>query len=272
MSTIVCQNLVSCFESHLAETTTTLKLKVAPPPPPPATDDHRNLDFDNWGVLQNNPEKTGDVVVYVKKGSSSSFSKLSPKSLELCTENLGSETGTDIASDCSSIFSSSPPFSPSSSSSNSGDFTMPLKTVNCEGRQRYPYHTYRKIKNFPPPLTSSNSLQVRHHREGGRLIIEAVEAPFRNSYLQAERSDGRLKLCFLRTASAEEEVEEEECGEETAPEEGPTTIDDVELEKEEFDDVEIEKEKEKLKRLSRCKEGSKGMCSNWKTALWVATS
>lgn len=287
MSTIVCQNLVSCFESQLTETTTTLKLKVAAPPTPPAayrkpaTDDHhspKNLEFGNWGFLQTNSKESMD------KAWNSSFSKLSPKSLELCTENLGSETGSDTTSDCSSIFSASPPLSPASNSVE--DHTrLVLDECKLQKIKTSPANAqgFRNIKNFPPPLTTmsgSSSLQVRRHREGGRLIIEAVEGPFRNSFLQAERSDGRLKLCFTTATSSggeeqEEEEEEEEkgdeCGGAAAEEEEPRN--EFELEKEEFDE-EINL-MEKFQRLSRCKEsghGNKSLCSNWKPALWVATS
>ncbi|KAL0457245.1 UNVERIFIED_CONTAM: protein FANTASTIC FOUR 3 [Sesamum latifolium] len=149
-------------------------------------------------------------------------------------------------------------------------------------------------------MSGSSSLQVRRHREDGRLIIEAVEAPFRNSYLQAERSDGRLRLCFLTgsdraeitTSTAGEEHEEEEEKEEEKEEEngdecGGETTEEDEIEEassdvEEFDgeinlemEMEMEMEMEKFQRLSRCKEeghGNKGLCSNWKPALWVAIS
>ncbi|KAK6139068.1 hypothetical protein DH2020_027191 [Rehmannia glutinosa] len=312
MSTIVCQNLVSsCFESQLTETTTTLKLKLAAAPPQALdfckkqriTDDQSpadvktNLEFGNWGFLQTIPkDKSGD---YYKESyySKSSFSRLSPKSLELCTENLGSETGSDIITDDSIFSSSSPPFSPNSDST---EYSMSHKTVEKTNLPKYPHHnSCRETKNFPPPLTSS--LQVRRHREGGRLIIEAVEAPFRNSYLQAERSDGRLRLCFLTNSDAaetttsaaggggeEEEAEEleeleEENGDEWGGEMGAEEeIDEprnheIESEKEELNDGEINLEMgiEKFQWRSRCKEGghgNKGLCSNWKPALWVATS
>ncbi|KAH6821665.1 hypothetical protein C2S53_018858 [Perilla frutescens var. hirtella] len=299
MSTIVCQNLVSCFESQLTETTTTLKLKVAAAPPPAAMDfnrkpvseyDHspRTLEFGNWGFLQTNSKESMDKdCCYTHKNSS--FSKLSPKSLQLCTENLGSETGSDTISDCSSIFSASPPLSPTSNSGEDHKTVVlddwKLQKIKSPPANAHGKEACRNIKNFPPPLTTmsgSSSLQVRRHREGGRLIIEAVEGPFRNSYLQAERSDGRLKLCFTTATSSggeeqEEEEEEEQENEDecAAEEEVEEPINEFELEKEEFDE-EINLV-EKFQRLSRCKEGghgNKSLCSNWKPALWewVATS
>ncbi|KAK4425702.1 protein FANTASTIC FOUR 3 [Sesamum alatum] len=288
------------------ETTTTLKLKGAAAPPDldfckkMASDDHPAevktvLEYGNWGFLQTGPKESGDKesCIYTHPlARKSSFSRLSAKSLELCTENLGSETGSDIVTDdCSSIFSS-PPLSPSSNSTSSRksvDFDDWKQTTISSSRN--PLHreasSCRKTKNFPPPLTTmsgSSSLQVRRHREDGRLIIEAVEAPFRNSYLQAERSDGRLRLCYLTgsdrteiTTSAAEEEEEngDECGGESAAEE--EEIEEASSDEEaEFDgEINLEMEMEKFQWLSRCKEGghgNKGLCSNWKPALWVAIS
>ncbi|KAI3459368.1 hypothetical protein Pfo_016031 [Paulownia fortunei] len=310
MSTIVCQNLVTCFESQLTETTTTLKLKVAPPPPPPpatldfckkkGSDDHlpaevkTNLEFGNWDFLPKESVEKDESFYTHPLARNSSFSRLSVKSLELCTENLGSETGTEIITQSSitNFSSSSPSFYPSNSSENS----PPHKRAELEkSKQELEAADYnaeanfcRKIKNFPPPLTTMrgpSSLQVRRHREGGRLIIEAVEKPFRSSCLQAERSDGRLRLCLLTgfdseattTSAREEEVKNgEECGGEMAEEEEidePRSED--EPENEEFDgEMNLEMGVEKFQRLSRCKEsghGNRGF-SNWKPPLWVATS
>lgn len=318
MSTIVCQNIVSCFESQLTETTTTLKLKVAAPPPPAtlqnlgisrdnrpqAAEVKTNTEFGSWGFLQTTPKETGDSYTYTHPSSKTTpFSRLSPKSLQLCTENLGSETGSDIITDTCTIFSSSPPpFTTPSPNSDQisvcrnraeSDYCNNQRTTTTTTTSTKKPNSRREIKNFPPPLTSmsgSGSMQVRHHREGGRLIIEAVEAPFRNSYLQAERSDGRLRLCFLTAAGGEQEHDDdddeeeeqqeqgEECGEEMAAAEAEETeeeaVSEIESENEESDEG-INLEMEKFQWLRRCNEGghgNKGLCSSWKPALWVATS
>ncbi|XP_057771765.1 protein FANTASTIC FOUR 2 [Salvia miltiorrhiza] len=290
MSTIICQNLISCIEPQLAETTTTLKLRVAAAPPPAALEPCRrlaagdHLELGSWGFLQNNLQESSSPM---NKDCSythplSKNSKLSPKSLELCTENLGSESGSDTFSDCSSIFSASPPLSPTSSS---GDDHRAFALDDCRQKMRTSPtgdKYCRKIKNFPPPLTTmsgASSLQVRRRSDGGRLIIDAVEGPFRNSYLHAERSDGRLKLCFTTAAAAasgggeEESDEAAECGAAEGEIEEPRI--GFESEKEELDgEMNL---LEKFQRFSRCKEGgghgSQELCSNWKPAtLWVATS
>ncbi|PIN04471.1 hypothetical protein CDL12_22992 [Handroanthus impetiginosus] len=284
MSTIICQNLVTCFEPQLTETTTTLKLRVAPPAPATSdscrkqeSDDHHLpsqvktiIEFGNWGSLQSTTKESS----FEKEKNSythplatkSSFSKLSAKSLQLCTENLGSETGTDIIAE------------------EGGGATI-FPGENSSGHRRSSpekLNSRRKIKSFPPPLTTisggKNSLRVYRHTEGGRLIIEAVEAPIRSSCFQAERSEGRLKLCFWTgsdtAASGGEEVENGECGvETTAEEEIDEPINEFELEKEEYDgEMKMEMGIEKMQRVRRC-HGNRGFCSsNLKRTLWVATS
>ncbi|KAK7308173.1 hypothetical protein VNO77_41770 [Canavalia gladiata] len=108
-----------------------------------------------------------------------SYVRLSPKSLELCTENLGNETGTDMIEidllPCATT------------GSNLG--TM-------EGQNRKQRAQVSGAKEFPPPLTTirgSESLRVRPHREGGRLVLQVTKV---SSCFQAQRSHGRLRLCL----------------------------------------------------------------------------
>ncbi|KAL3626241.1 hypothetical protein CASFOL_029790 [Castilleja foliolosa] len=291
MSTTIFQNRGSpCFESLLSETTTsttTLKLKLAAAPPSDI-DRPTNLKFGNLDFPQTVYKETEDSY-YTERDNytscpwakKSSFPILSARSLELCTENLGSETGSEILTDgdAAVIFSST----------NSSDCSAPKqRKLNSEKK---PNHS------FPPPLTTmcgARSLQVQRHREGGRLIIEAVEAPFSNCYMQAERSDGRLRLSFL-TAEATCADEEEDDGEW----DGELAAEEVEKQEEKFEEVaneveldypkeeiehedeinnnnnlEMEIEMEKYQWLSRCKEegghANKGVCGNWKPAFWVA--
>ncbi|KAL6581777.1 hypothetical protein OROMI_005791 [Orobanche minor] len=306
MSTIVYQNLVSsCFEYPHTETTitTTLKLKVAPPSvaldllKKQGTDiDHSaNLEFENWGFLQTVPKESGDnykesnqTNPWVDKKAQ--FSSLSQESLELCTENLGSETGSDntITDGGGAIFPyPSPPLVvPRSEYSTSPTYPNRKAASN-----------YGETKNFPPPLTTmsgGSSLKVRRHREEGRLTVEVVEAPFRNPYLKAERSDGRLRLCFLTAGgeettyvSAGDEEDDDDGGgggetaEEEEIEEARSEVKSEFREESEFDgeiNTNLEHELEKFPLLSRCKgrgggHGNKGLCSsNWEPALWVAIS
>nr|GMD63404.1 protein FANTASTIC FOUR 3-like [Ipomoea batatas] len=136
-------------KSHIIETAT-LKLKLSSP---------RCIDLGGWGFLQSLPNTSrekGKQPIYVhplsKQYSSYYGSKLSETSLKLCTENLGSETGTDIAD--TAIFSS--------------DFLPELALPPLPRQVAAPRNRNKvkgKPKNFPPPLTTliaPNSLQRAH--------------------------------------------------------------------------------------------------------------
>ncbi|WMV10453.1 hypothetical protein MTR67_003838 [Solanum verrucosum] len=273
MSTIVYQDILqSCFESQIIETTT-LKLKI-----PSSIEFVPNLDCADgggWSSLQNlsNISKESGI-------KCSYSSRLSEKSLQLCTESLGSETGTDIIDTNILSFSSS---------------YSRIEQSNCKVNKRRSNSSINK--KFPPPLTTIrglNSIQFKPHREDGRLIIKAIEAPLTHNYLQAERSNGRLRLCFYKneiSASTssnydeneelendtvfEEEEEIEEKGENTEEKEEESDIYNMkwDIDGNKFD-VEGEMGKEKCQRLSRCKESGKGnkVFCDWRKALWVATS
>ncbi|XP_059649979.1 protein FANTASTIC FOUR 3-like [Cornus florida] len=329
---VMSQGLQSCLESQLIETRT-LRLKLASPRPHLsesiidtateqleekcqykeinkkalyASEDHlmsSNLEVGGWSFLQalsnttqSDPkEEMSKESPYVPPLGKRSSSILSDKSLELCTENLGSETGTDIVE--SSIFS--------------------FPSLDCEGgksptreqpKSRQCVES-RKVsaRNFPPPLTtmsSANPVRIRPHREGGRLIINAVEAPSPYAYLQAERSNGRLRLSFLKDcdgttfdSEVAAAVENDESSEENEKGvfENEANDEEQEEEEEEFEEQEddggesvacVEKDMdgnsidagvemgvEKFQRPTRCKEGGRGkegLC-NWEP-LWVATT
>ncbi|OIV92581.1 hypothetical protein TanjilG_07572 [Lupinus angustifolius] len=145
--------------------------------------------------------------------------RLSPKSLELCTEKLGSETGTDerMENETESLYSS------------------------WRREQRKTSQVLRaekvKGKNFPPPLTTirggSEGLKMRPHREEGRLVIEVTKVPSNCSCFQAERSHGRLRLSFLKDITEEDvdvDVDDEN--------ENEMNNEDVETEEEEIEETE----------------------------------
>ena len=133
---------------------------------------------------------------------------LSEKSLELCTENLGNETGIDIIEN--NIFS--PETGGEDLQTKWGKKTHSNSNSNSNSNSH----------EFPPPLTTireTESFRVMPHRQEGRLIIAAVRTPARSPCFQAERSGGRLRLCFVETEESEEidgGDEEEEVGEGTA--------------------------------------------------------
>ncbi|KAK9288588.1 hypothetical protein L1049_017047 [Liquidambar formosana] len=195
-----------------------------------------NPDLGGWSFIQalSNTSKSPQEAMekeensYVHPLVKRSSSSLSDKSLELCTENLGSETGTDTVDN--SIFSysvsdSEGGFSPTreqpksrqlwgdnsifsySSSDSEGGFSPTREQP--KSRQLWGAKKADSRK-FPPPLTTirgSNSLYVRPHREDGRLVIKAVKVPSTQSCFQAERSNGRLRLCFTENSTSTFDLE-----------------------------------------------------------------
>ncbi|XP_062085865.1 protein FANTASTIC FOUR 1-like [Humulus lupulus] len=312
MSTSVCQGLQSCLEPALAEPKV-LRLKLALPksnlapssppvpkpnnPEPKQTDgnDNKNVGANGgWNFLQvlsntKNDTKTDDKV-YVHPMVKRSSAMLTAKSLEMCTEGLGSETGSDSGD------SSGDEMSLLSSSSSPLSSVKGKKSVGTQAAKRYRNWS----SSFPPPLTSvsgSSGFQVRPHREDGRLVLRAVIVPSTRSFFHAERTDGRLTLRLMSSEPVEEEKEVEE-EEEAAAEED---IDEVETETEiegeeenidedsitnvsfwsgdmddnnENNNAEDEMVNGKLRRpISRCKEDGRGerVLMNWEAPFLVAS-
>lgn len=238
----VCQEgLHSCLEPLLIEPRV-LKLKLAPPGANTATiinDAHDGTKSEPggsfWSFLQSLPNvshcnynKAENVYVHhpaVNVKCFSSSSMLGAKSLELCTESLGCETGSyknasdyDSTDDVS-LFSCEC----SSSSRFMRNTNTQVVNENSAGSKRL-----NRGNNFPPPLTSITELggfQFRSHREDGRLILEAVTSFSPQLYFQAERGNGRLRLqmfesvAFCCDEGEGETCEQEACGEEEELEE-----------------------------------------------------
>ncbi|CAI9762163.1 unnamed protein product [Fraxinus pennsylvanica] len=267
---------------------------------------NENLEIGSWSFLQSLSKIPTCPKEAMEKENSyvhrkSSFPKLTGKSLDLCTENLGSETGTECITGSTCIFSLD-------------TFSSQCETSSPMNQQNQKVHRQMKslrnnkmttcCHNFPPPLTTmsrSSSLQIRARREDGRLIIKAVQSPFRHSYLQTERSHGRLRLSFVQDYDSkfdsdlimitEEETEadyqlddkikndandgdHELENEKIVSEQDDDDDDDDECYVKPTEATDVEFEMEKNQRLTRCNEGghgTKGLC-NLKPAFWVATS
>ncbi|XP_050373938.1 protein FANTASTIC FOUR 3-like [Argentina anserina] len=335
MATIVCQGLQSCLQEPQLVEPRTLRLKLSSPIPhhlfsatplelgfksflstesnhikelsheekchydKPAT---KNSDLGGWNFFQsisNNSSQQQNPPTPVYNKYSSSATRLNQKSLEMCTENLGNETGTILIEN--NIFESK-------------DTSLLVKRDQQKQSKSLGVKKSANVHNFPPPLTTisgSESLRVRPHREDGRLILKAVKAPLTHNCLQAERSNGRLRLCFskdffapnfdseLQTATNEEDTEANSG--EDYKNEGYENDRDEEKEEQEVGDIDkvvlgeqegtvclIEEfEENSLKvggeegadkfdqRPSRCKEGGeqekKGRLLNFEPFSWVAT-
>ncbi|KAH7863141.1 hypothetical protein Vadar_013834 [Vaccinium darrowii] len=167
-------------------------------------EDQKPGQFDVWSSILLSKKPTDDESSklpppYVHPLVKRSTSALSEKSLEICTESLGSETGSDV-------FSS---YAPSETGDAEEDKEELQQQQQLESQHfdreesRATKSNYSKKvspKPFPPPLPSlarcdGPALHMHSHRENGRLVLEAVSIPSQN-YFHAQREDGRLVLTF----------------------------------------------------------------------------
>lgn len=304
MSTTVCQGLESCLEAQPF----VLKHKLSLP----SNNENEGVDYidssslksskksGGWSFIQalSNPSNNGTAEevnqkVYVHPLAKRSASALSTKSLEMCTESLGCETGSDITKNDELLSLSF------DKQKMHGFSSIPWeeKTVN---QSAYPKTSTEKLngsRKFPPPLTSFSGVDgggggvqvIRPHREGGRLVIKAVAISSSHTNFQADRTNGRLKLSLVKECLADPDTNEtnnEQNGDirYNVKEEGDQEVVDhvncngLSGEEEEIDEVKggnVGRDNEigELDRPSRCKEngrGSKGM-SSW-GPFWVAIS
>ncbi|KAD3336594.1 hypothetical protein R6Q59_028291 [Mikania micrantha] len=194
--------------------------------------------------------------VYVHPMVKRSASALSTESLEMCTESLGSETGSVV--------------------SESGDEFCAISMAERERLREIQRTCCRNFgrktrrSDFPPPLTSisgsDGAVKVRHHREGGRLVIKAVSFSNCGANFQVERTNGRLKLsllkdCYVDCESGGVEIEkyegdEGESDDDVAAEVGRWDMDGKRG---------IMPGKGEFRMLTRCKEGGNGnkVLPNW---------
>ena len=190
--------------------------------------------------------------------SPSSRRTLSDESLALCTESLGSETGSDVIND-QDLFS----------------VTSELQTTETRTTTTRTSRQDRKrnmMASLPPPLTSMrglDSIQVKSHRENGRLVMTAMKPLPRNRCLQ-DRSYGCVRLAILIDSNGHIETETREGEEETVEIMRESEEEIPQYEEEEEVEVKVIKN---TQRSNRCHEGdleNKGFL-NWES-FCVATS
>ncbi|XP_062212170.1 protein FAF-like, chloroplastic [Phragmites australis] len=190
--------------------------------------DNRPAQVDIWNSIQADVDK---AAAGAKKASSKPYvhplvrrssSLMSQKSLEICTESLGNETGSgdftaslDVT-DMASLFD--PPLPATAEADES--FWKHGAARDCSEEEQWErkdlaavnYHcsagTRSPCRAFPPPLPSMSRrdgpcLQMRPRRQDGRLVVEAVVVRPRG-YLHARRQGGRLRLSFVECSAREQ--------------------------------------------------------------------
>ncbi|XP_057455892.1 protein FAF-like, chloroplastic [Lotus japonicus] len=217
--------------------------------------------IDTWSSIismKSNDEISKSLPPYihplVKRSKSCS---LSVKSLEICTESLGSETGSDGVFSPSSYTSSE---TRETEEAEQQETKQEAEQEKQEEKVEEPeeeeveeiprYNNYAVTattkkslpRSFPPPLpplsnqTGPSLLHMRPYRDNGRLVLEAVTLPSLNNF-SVQRQDGRLVLTFANPQ--EEPMEEDEA---EYMEEEENEYDYVEDLKEEFGGFEMEED------------------------------
>lgn len=298
MSSNVCQRLQSCLEPLIIEPPRGSKMKLAPPKPnfsrsfssplhclpqsdlkkaelqpvneekvhsgSKAVEDsdlggRKNGESGGWEFIQAliNPsyaikESFDKEKVYVHPLMKRSTSMiLDQRSLEMCTESLGAETGS-----CTSKIDDEAHLM----SHKSGKKCSVQSKKPEIGATKKMHHS----RSFPPPLSSissSDCVQVRPHRAGGRLVIRAVTVSSCHTYFHAERGDGRLRLRFLKGCFQNLDHEEEDKDEdEDEDEEFLEEVEDFEGREEEEEDYREDIDEDDSDSLYWCKdiEGNNG--------------
>ncbi|XP_010544324.1 PREDICTED: protein FAF-like, chloroplastic [Tarenaya hassleriana] len=190
-----------------------------------------------------------------------SKSSLSERSLEICTESLGSETGSEG-------FSSYPASETGEEGEEEKEDVLNFQDLQKEpakqeerawrqekqvmaGKLSYLGDKKSSQRSFPPPIPSlarqdGASTYMRTSRNNGRLVLEAVAIPSKNNFY-AHRQDGRLVLTFTKPNQNEDKTDErwDEMEQEKELEEEDNEFESSEEEEEETrEHEELEEEKE----------------------------
>ncbi|KAI3936504.1 hypothetical protein MKW92_022339 [Papaver armeniacum] len=153
--------------------------------------------FDIWSSIQiQKPSSLPPPYVHPLIKSKSC---LSLKSLEICTENLCSESGSD---------GHTPPaisLSDTEEELIEEEAIQEVVVVKVDVKKLVLNYIKKSSslvipRSFPPPLNSlsrpGGGIQMNTHRKDGRLVIEAVPIPASQNYFSAQRQGGRLVLTF----------------------------------------------------------------------------
>ncbi|KAM7276500.1 hypothetical protein ACFE04_018366 [Oxalis oulophora] len=176
------------------------------------TDDSSPTQFDIWSSIvskkeeEDNSGNTNISTAYIHPLVRRSTSALSDKSLEICTESLGSETGSDGFS-----------FATGDGQVDKKDEKVVVNVMIPQQQQQQ--QQQQQLKCFPPPLPSLSRgdgavlgapLRITSHRDNGRLVLQAVPISQQNNNFKAQREGGRLVLTFSSENNTKESEFEEE--------------------------------------------------------------
>ncbi|KAK4780138.1 hypothetical protein SAY87_016244 [Trapa incisa] len=214
--------------------------------------EHPNI----WSLIlspKNKPDHPVPVVPYIHPQVKKSAASLSVKSLEICTESLGSETGSDVFSSYSSSETSDGEEDGKEELPDHPEKMVPSSDMfSTVSRKRQQLQQLTRSRSFPPPLPSLShqngaSLHVHSLRNNGRLVLEAVSVKEQRNF-QAQREGGRLVLTLIdhptgndRDNGDKKATDGDEIDDALTPD-GAATDDDEEIQ--DIGDVEEEEEEE----------------------------
>ncbi|THU74262.1 hypothetical protein C4D60_Mb04t31520 [Musa balbisiana] len=243
-------------------------------------DEERPGQLDIWSAIQAQKAATVPPAPYVHPLVRRSSSSLSQKSLQTCTESLGSETGSDdFSSFLDELDVDYLPMVVTEREEENHDVHDKLVTIeerrvwrNREAEEReVPQRKGKELTSvnyhcsvgrrstprlFPPPLPSicrhdgGPCLHMRPRRREGRLLVEAVSVPSKN-YLHAQREGGRLLLSFIDATFHDASSDNTEMGQ---PQEQNRTVDEELNETKENEVVEIARLEEEDEGEENCYE------------------
>ncbi|XP_010422533.1 PREDICTED: protein FANTASTIC FOUR 1 [Camelina sativa] len=182
------------------------------------------------GIFQNREDDTKKTA-YVHPIEKRSVAKLS---LEMCTESLGTENGSDSGDEISLLA-----LEGTNTSIMSPHTTKPQKETNLiETREN----------SFPPPLNSVNGFNnrrmVRSYKEDGRLVVQAIRVCPPPRCFVSERREGRLRLCLSENSALSHDGGEDQFEENESEIEAHEEDEDEDEEKGQEDDTEDEEEEQ----------------------------
>ncbi|XP_042407097.1 protein FAF-like, chloroplastic [Zingiber officinale] len=188
-------------------------------PDPPGRDEEQPGQMEVWSAIQCQKDEAAPVSApYVHPLVRRSSSSLSQRSLKICTESLGSETGSDDFFSFGDGSDLDLEFGEDENEEEVEDVSVAVAAEEAAERPRgkeltsVNYHCSismrSPVRSFPPPLPSISQrdgrcIHMRPHRRDGRLVVEAVSVPSQN-YLHAQRVDGRLLLSFIEATYGDE--------------------------------------------------------------------
>ncbi|KAF8045825.1 hypothetical protein N665_4373s0001 [Sinapis alba] len=153
-----------------------------------------NADMGGWSFLQSLCEAKG----IVRNREVETKRCAQRVNLEMCTESLGTESGSETGEEISLL---------ALEATN-------IRMIPLSVKPREETYSTVRENSFPPPLKSvkglfNHSRMVKSYTEDGRLVVQAIRVFSPPRCLVSERCEGRLRLCLSESSSLSHDGDEE---------------------------------------------------------------